>query len=638
MSRLILLANFVASWDPHRSARPAKAEYIRNKLEIGSVHTLPNGWVLGIKPLPRTAVDEVFLQREGLVVLQGGRTMAASTPAGAHELGTMADRMRHRPHDLGQHVGDFALVLLDANGQCTMVNTPAALPPLYFARDGETVTLASRLDWIAALRPVPAKVDRLPLALWSITTPLHLDGRTIVRGITRMPRSSHLRMDPGIAAKTTDLADAFLGEPASERSATRKEVALALRRAVLHSLETELIPDGHNLLSLSGGMDSSALASVVRGMGRPFKAVSLLSSHPQVRARELIYIRSALGPKYPGDWLEIPWLHREYQTEVLDKAPPILHPVLHPVLCELPDIQRQHPVEVYFGGEFCDELIGGASVVPEWCGDTPILQAWRETPVRLQGRTISFWVYIQERLRSALGGIPPSLRNELPGYIDASLRLEYRDWLNRFRSTASTLAANLPLLRWQQIYTPLFDMNWEAASSLSVRRSFPIVSRDTLALLRRTAPALRLGPGPKELFRAAFAKNVPEINLNRDDKGVWGTAVPLVPRPPQVLRSGLAKGIIRNAGVAPYSLLPGTGMYALRVTQRYMHRIRTTLGIAMKSQDIAAKQPKAETHSETRNTALDYVPPRFQRGGNLSTVTQGNFITGDPTTGGGSAV
>src|SRR4029077_308797 len=65
-------------------------------------------------------------------------------------------------------------------------------------------------------------------------------------------------------------------------------------------------------------------------------------------------------------------------------------------------------------------------------------------------------------------------------------------------------------------------MNWEAASALGVRRSFPFFYREVLELAFECHPSELVGPGTKKLLRAALAGDVPSRNLNRADKGHWG--------------------------------------------------------------------------------------------------------------------
>jgi hypothetical protein len=68
-------------------------------------------------------------------------------------------------------------------------------------------------------------------------------------------------------------------------------------------------------------------------------------------------------------------------------------------------------------------------------------------------------------------------------------------------------------------------MNWEACSTLGIRRSFPFFNREVLELAYECHPAELYGPGTKKLLRAALHNDVPSRNLYRQDKGRRDDAV-----------------------------------------------------------------------------------------------------------------
>src|SRR5438034_157187 len=68
-------------------------------------------------------------------------------------------------------------------------------------------------------------------------------------------------------------------------------------------------------------------------------------------------------------------------------------------------------------------------------------------------------------------------------------------------------------------------MNWEAATNLGVRRFFPFFNRDVIELAFECHPTELVGPGTKKLLRRALRQDVPQHNLERPDKGGWGSYV-----------------------------------------------------------------------------------------------------------------
>jgi len=56
-----------------------------------------------------------------------------------------------------------------------------------------------------------------------------------------------------------------------------------------------------------------------------------------------------------------------------------------------------------------------------------------------------------------------------------------------------------------------------------VRRSFPFFNREVLELALECHPVELVGPGTKKPLRAALGGDVPARNLERPDKGGWGS-------------------------------------------------------------------------------------------------------------------
>ena len=117
---------------------------------------------------------------------------------------------------------------------------------------------------------------------------------------------------------------------------------------------------------------------------------------------------------------------------------------------------------------------------------------------------------------------PLAFPSELPGYIRADIRREYRDCFSRIRRRIARDRAPLSHLAARCEADAFVAMNWEAASALGIRRSFPFFTREILELAFDCHPSELIAPGYKKLLRAALRDDVPERNLNRPDKGGWG--------------------------------------------------------------------------------------------------------------------
>jgi len=103
------------------------------------------------------------------------------------------------------------------------------------------------------------------------------------------------------------------------------------------------------------------------------------------------------------------------------------------------------------------------------------------------------------------------------------LRIEYRDWLERRRRDAARDDRPHGYLALRAEADGFVAMNWEAASTLGVRRSFPFFNREVLELAFQCHPAELVGPGPKKLLRTALRHDVPAVNLGRADRGRLGS-------------------------------------------------------------------------------------------------------------------
>jgi hypothetical protein len=69
-------------------------------------------------------------------------------------------------------------------------------------------------------------------------------------------------------------------------------------------------------------------------------------------------------------------------------------------------------------------------------------------------------------------------------------------------------------------------MNWEVASALGIRRFYPFFNREAIELAFAVDSHELIGPGTKKLLKNALRADVPHLNLDRADKGSWGSAEP----------------------------------------------------------------------------------------------------------------
>lgn len=524
--------NLVAIWQPDLGLREA-ATHRLNRVQGLILVPSSYGWIVGIKPLPHTTWQQVFSPGYGVAVPEGAEGLIGPDQADAAPWTMVRD-------DLDSGTGacarattrDFLALHFGPQGESRIIQTHASLMPVHWAQDRAGIILGTCLDLIAAARSDPPQPDRAIAALWASGRPF-FTGRSILRGVGELPRGARSLLDPTRPPRIQAANDELLGVEQSRRSLSRDEVGAALREVVLCELRTGLATTGTNLLALSCGRDSSTLAWLVnRTLGLPLSTASLLPCDPTVRAGELAIPASALEGIPEARRIVLDWAHRDYPADVLFKGPDIIGPVLHPMLCELNVLRQHHSIDVYFGGEGCDELIGGEGVLAEWLADVGVWHALKRMPILTQSGRITHKAVLKARFPGAYARWNwfrhRPKHPALPVIFSEDLCREVSQ-LRKNPSGRSTNPSQHMIGRHQRGFTLCLNMNWAACSHYGIRRLFPLVNRGVLSLLWTTAAAHRLHPRTKELFSSAFRGSVPASMLDRPDKGFWGAAVPAPP-------------------------------------------------------------------------------------------------------------
>ncbi|MEX2459224.1 MAG: hypothetical protein WD770_09590, partial [Actinomycetota bacterium] len=272
------LANLLAV----RRDAPADADAVERGLrEDGRfaevVRTAP-GWVVGIAPLPHGTPDPPGVRAAGLFFAEGRDVAGASTREGAANVARLA---RERPEHLAELPGDFTFLAFGPDRGARVVRSAAGRVPVYLADGGRVI--GTRLGWVASMLPAGPELDPLGTGVWLTGLPVFPDGRSPVRGVEVLPRGALARIDESGIHRATywDPRPDRLQAPTETRF---REHAERLRSTLLATLSAELDPAGGNLLSLSGGIDSSSLLGLAGGtLGLPVSAISLVpASGPKV--------------------------------------------------------------------------------------------------------------------------------------------------------------------------------------------------------------------------------------------------------------------------------------------------------------------------------------------------------------------
>ncbi|HEY3233231.1 MAG TPA: asparagine synthase C-terminal domain-containing protein [Polyangiaceae bacterium] len=283
-------------------------------------------------------------------------------------------------------------------------------------------------------------------------------------------------------------------------------------------MRTDLDPHGANLLTLSGGVDSSSLAALAAGpVGLSFSALSFLPAEERAFRHDLSFLEP-LSQRFAFARHDVR-LQPDRALAMRDLIPPVVFPVTHPPLCILSELCKKSPTLVLFGGEFADNFCGSKLTLGDWARHASALRlllAPREIPWGFTGAR----TWVGHRVRRIAGRVHLPYPPGLPDFFTPDLQAEYSEW--RLQQERTLLRDRLPRpeLALGLKCCGSIAMNWEVSSFLGVRRAYPFFNREMLELAFRLHPSELLGPGVKKILRRALSGDVPARNLNRQDKGL----------------------------------------------------------------------------------------------------------------------
>ncbi len=527
----------------HRDARflALVENELRRTGEFDLVWQPAPGWVAGRAPLPGSEPDSEAVWARGFAFLEGRDVLERAPGNGwLDRVSRVVDRAAGRLYELP---GDFAFVRFRADGAASAVRSCGGLVPLYVHRSRSgAIAIGSRLSYFPRFLPGPFTPDPLVNASFPIVGTF-IDGRTFVEGVQILPRASHTQLASGRHQDTTIYWDPRPDE--GDVPMASAEHPIELRRLLIEVLERDLDPQGRNLISLSGGVDSSTLAALAAGVvGRKLSSISLIPPDGPDRTRELSYIEEIVTR------FKIDPAHRIEETaETWDRwftqQRGLPFQAAHPVLAELPRICRHQDVRVLFGGEGADDVCGDWSRFGDWLRHTSALGLLRTARANLPYGPRDYLRWAKQRVLDAAGRPLIPGPQELDPWVHPDVQSEFHEWLARRHRTACRDRRPLRQLALMVQEDGWVPMNWEGTTPLGIRRSVPFFCREVLELAFQCHPSELLGPGRKRLLRAAVRDDVPARNLFRADNGTWDSTIERSQLAP-LLRARGAERMIRS--------------------------------------------------------------------------------------------
>ncbi|MFZ0733120.1 MAG: asparagine synthase (glutamine-hydrolyzing) [Candidatus Sulfotelmatobacter sp.] len=281
--------------------------------------------------------------------------------------------------------GMFAFAVWDApRDRLFLARDPMGIKPLYYAQAGSYFVFASEIRSILGTGIVPARLDPAGLTNY-LTFGSAYDPLTLIEGIRALPPGRFLSWKGGKATETAywDLVDGASSAAPSDVSTTPAQLRQTLEEAVRSQLVSD-VPVG---VFLSGGIDSSALVSILsRGGVTPstFSIVFREADFSEARHSR------AVATKFHTDHHEI----NVSQADVLAAIPDALRAMDLPTMDGVNTFfvsreTRKAGVKVALSGLGGDEVFAGYS-------------NFRTVP-RME-RFAHFWERVPLAIRSPLAG------------------------------------------------------------------------------------------------------------------------------------------------------------------------------------------------------------------------------------------
>ncbi len=435
--------------------------------------------------------------------------------------------------------GMFAFAIWDAQRHCLFIaRDPMGIKPLYYAQAGAYFLFASEVRTLLGTGLVPRRIDSAGLinylAYGSAYDPL-----TLVEGVRALPAGHCLTWQDG-ATRVSRYWDLIgeSGEPGLPGEG--KNVAAKLQPILEEAVRLQLVSDVPVGVFLSGGIDSSALVSILSRGGVTPSTFSIVFREAEFS--EAQYSR-AVAAKFQTDHHEI----AVSQTDVLESIPGALRAMDLPTMDGVNTYfvsreTRRAGVKVALSGLGGDEIFAGYS-------------SFRTVP-RME-RFAHFWNWIPRAVRSSMASAFGSLsadndqNRKLASLAGDNGRLLHpyflsrmlftprqRDLLSPTSSAAGgetadesqreslRLALSLDPInrvsylesRCYMLNTLLRDSDFMSMSQgLEVR--VPLIDHQLAAAVLRLPGAWKLNRTPKKLLVEALAGSLPDEIVHRPKRG-----------------------------------------------------------------------------------------------------------------------
>lgn len=504
------LSNVLIAQEPDAGRAAALCAVLRQSGEFDEAFT-HSGCVIAVKRLPGSDADDGAVREHGLFFAEG-RDVASPGPIVA--------LVRNRPAELDSLPGDFTFFHADGH-TLTAVRSVAGRVPVYFWQQAGRWVLSTRFEhaYLPAVRPERLDPDPLCCAMALLEDHAFPGMRTPLRQVCQVPRAQFLRFTRDGAPTGGAYWQPPQVDPRVPSVNEERETVERFRGALLDELRRCTHPSRPNLLAFSGGVDSSAIAYLLRGLGRRLWTVSMVASERGPRQHQLSYINPVLRDCAVERGRFVTWDEGAFLAG-LERPRHARYPAFEGILGTVAEPAWPEVPSTFVAGDLGDEVCGSIRTFPDWSLCVRPQDLWRLRGRWPQGpRAVLRWV--KHRALSGLGRpLVPKVR-ELPAFFSRELRDEYRE---EYAAAIARWRADAPrrpyLLAAIDLFSAGAATSWELASARGVRIVLPFVSRGLIELALACHPCIQVGPDLRRLLRLAFRDEVGPRSLFRTDKGV----------------------------------------------------------------------------------------------------------------------
>jgi asparagine synthase (glutamine-hydrolysing) len=259
------------------------------------------------------------------------------------------------PGSVRRFNGMWAFALFDEKANVLFLSRDRfGKKPLYYYHSDSRFLFASEIKAIVACSKVARRADRERVAdLLNYGLASHTDG-TFFQGVRQLPAGTSGTLDLGTGRWTIER---YYTIPRADARATDDRIRATLRAAV----DRRLISDVPICLSLSGGVDSSAIAALV-AESHDDRMVAFTTISQEGPGDETANVMKLLNVYKQFELIKVP-LTKEHLAKNLEA---IVHHMDEPFIYDSPFVRwkiaeaiHRHGFKVAVTGEGADELLGG---------------------------------------------------------------------------------------------------------------------------------------------------------------------------------------------------------------------------------------------------------------------------------------